>query len=613
VYQGEFFGNRGGAQRYWLDRVTAKDGTNQYRALVVSQDHALTLLQGGSVEWTREEALAHVQQAIFVEVTTEAGTLGVPGFAARITPKISFLTQKIAALPNAVRNSVQKVLAPKDAAFTTPRQKEFSQILVGGLVPEFEELEPHTFGFRKIILLPTKAGKLFALNSMSGAIIWQQYLGGDKVKKVYLVHPRKAVVFTRGEAGDGALTLDPLTGSRVTDLHTFPTPVEQVLSLPLHADDGQKVLLVVDTRNQVTVLPNTAAVKAEVGKRAKAIFFHRTSISEGVIRGYQLQMTQDGSLEAVELWTSVFPKGQEEISSVSTRDPLETVNSAVRITSAKTYLQKYLNPNLLVVATQRRDQPPGVPLLPSVKRGSDPSINVYFLDGANGRLLEKVVHRGAQGPVHTVATENMVVYSYFNTAANHFELSVVDLYEDPDVIIPERDEEFSSFREDTPILQQQAYVFQNGVSAMGVTQTARGISNKMFLVGLQSDQLLGLPRGALDPQRPTGTPSDSDKYQGLLPYSPEITAVTTSIISHTHTIHRLEQIVASAVELESTSLVFAFGLDLFHSRVQGSGAFDLLNEDFNYFFLILSVTSLSLGVFLASKFASKKRLNALWK
>ena len=87
---------------------------------------------------------------------------------------------------------------------------------------------------------------------------------------------------------------------------------------------------------------------------------------------------------------------------MATRDPNEVVDASIRITSDSSFLRKYLNPNLLVVATTRRPPTAGARILPSVKRSTDPCINVYLIDGASGRVLEKIVHRGGQGPVQLV-------------------------------------------------------------------------------------------------------------------------------------------------------------------------------------------------------------------
>ena len=52
----------------------------------------------------------------------------------------------------------------------------------------------------------------------------------------------------------------------------------------------------------------------------------------------------------------------------------------------------------------------------------------------------------------------------------------------------------------------------------------------------------------------------------------------------------------SAALLESTSLVFAHGLDLFSTRVMPSGTFDILSDSFNKAQLVLTILGLTVGI-----------------
>jgi len=213
-------------------------------------------------------------------------------------------------------------------------------------------------------------------------------------------------------------------------------------------------------------------------------------------------------------------------------------------------------------------------------------------------------------------TENSVVFHYWNGESQQHEVSVVDMYEDPAASTSDSEttgDKFSSFKAGIPVTQQQSYFTRVGLSTISVTQSSRGISSKLFLLGLTSGQILGVGRAVLDPQRPTGTPSEADKFQGLFPYTPEILLEPTAILNYNRTIHNLRGIATSAVLLESTSLVLGYGLDLFYTRAQGSGAFDSLNEDFNYPFLILSVSSVALGILISERAASAKALKMAWK
>jgi ER membrane protein complex subunit 1 len=64
--------------------------------------------------------------------------------------------------------------------------------------------------------------------------------------------------------------------------------------------------------------------------------------------------------------------------------------------------------------------------------------------------------------------------------------------------------------------------------------------------------------------------------------------------------------------LESTSIVFAYGLDLFCTRVAPSGTFDVLNETFNKTQLILTICGLVVAIVVTRPMVRQKRLRERW-
>jgi len=247
-----------------------------------------------------------------------------------------------------------------------------------------------------------------------------------------------------------------------------------------------------------------------------------------------------------------------------------------------------------------------------VKKSTDPSIMVYLIDGVTGTVLDKLIHRGGTGPVHMVQSENTVLYHYWNAQAHQYEVSVLELYQERDTSRPQ-DRNFSSYAGVVPVVLQQTYVFRTGVKCIGVTQSLKGITSKDILFGLQSDTVLSLNRQLLDPRRPTEEPTAAEREEGLIPYAPELPAESTMLITYNHTVPLLRAIVASHALIESTSLVLAYGLDLFFTRVTPSQTFDLLNEDFNYLGLIATVLIVALPIGLVYRMAKTKELKQAWK
>jgi len=311
------------------------------------------------------------------------------------------------------------------------------------------------------------------------------------------------------------------------------------------------------------------------------------------------------------LWKLAFPSDVEKISSV-TWDRHETIQSAVRfIGEGAETLHKYLNPNLIGVATVRAaNSPTGQRLIPAVKLTSDPSVNIYLIDAVTGHIVEKIFHRNCQGPVHIVKSENCVYYHYWDIKTQQYELSALELYREPE---NDDSDHFSSFNASSPSsLLQQTYVLRTGVRAMEVTTTTRGITEKELLLGLNSGQLLSMPKRFVDPRRPVQPPTPADLAEGLIPYERELPCDPLNILSYNYTINNLRGIATSSTGLESTSLVLTWGLDLFFIRVTPSGTFDLLSPDFSYLFLAATVTITALGQVIVSHMSKKKQLQLDW-
>lgn len=74
----------------------------------------------------------------------------------------------------------------------------------------------------------------------------------------------------------------------------------------------------------------------------------------------------------------------------------------------------------------------------------------------------------------------------------------------------------------------------------------------------------------------------------------------------------VKHIVTAPTLLESTSLVLAYGLDLFLTRVAPSGTFDVLSEDFNKVQLVLTIIGLAIAIVVTKPMVQRKRLRERW-
>ena len=96
------------------------------------------------------------------------------------------------------------------------------------------------------------------------------------------------------------------------------------------------------------------------------------------------------------------------------------------------------------------------------------------------------------------------------------------------------------------------------------------------------------------------------QYDALTPDDPK------RVLSHAYDVHGVRGLLASPALLESTSLVFAHGLDLFASRVAPSGTFDVLSESFNKPQLVVTLAGLALAIVVTKPMVARKKLRERW-
>jgi hypothetical protein len=77
-------------------------------------------------------------------------------------------------------------------------------------------------------------------------------------------------------------------------------------------------------------------------------------------------------------------------------------------------------------------------------------------------------------------------------------------------------------------------------------------------------------------------------------------------------VYGLSEVVTTPALLESTTLVFSYGLDLFGSRITPSGTFDILSDAFNKPQLLLTIAGLTLGIMFAKPAVERKLLKTRW-
>jgi hypothetical protein len=149
-----------------------------------------------------------------------------------------------------------------------------------------------------------------------------------------------------------------------------------------------------------------------------------------------------------------------------------------------------------------------------------------------------------------------------------------------------------------PSVVSKTFILSGPITAPVVTQTRQGIAIRQLLAYMpDSHSIIGLPRMLLEPRRPVGRdPTAVELEEGLIKYVPAIELDPRMAITHSRDVIGVKEIITAPAILESTCLVFAYGVDIFGTRVAPSQAFDILGKGFNKVTLLGTVLALLVGV-----------------
>ncbi|CAF2138317.1 unnamed protein product [Rotaria magnacalcarata] len=472
------------------------------------------------------------------------------------------------------------------------------------------------FNLNKILIVVTSVGKVFGILTQSGGVLWKNYfnnftpLENFKATQVPLFHIRSAAHYThqplasivyrdRNSLHETHIrTFNPYTGDLDNTLSTSSLPyrIKHVFLSTQVADEFCKVLLFVDSNNKIHTFPPTPISRVLSTQIPTYIYlFDKT---EQAFVGYYVTINENDqrtSTNLKEVWRVSFQN--EEVVNIHSRSSSDRVHSAGIVLGDRSVLYKYTNLNLIAVVTEGIDYQ------------KVPFVNIYLLDTVTGSLKLSHTHKRVKPPVHVVLAENWIIYTYYNQRYRRYEAVSSSLFEGP---AQYNDSAFSSFDPIEPVVQSKAYILPYGVNAIQVTTTEKGITSRDIIMAAPNGMLIEIPWILFDPRRPLDL-TPLDREEGLIMYTPEIMINFESVINYYKFVYNIRGIHTVATGLESTSVVFAYGLDLFYTRVFPSRIFDQLKDDFDFMFIGWSTVAFVVGSFIAKRFAAIHQTKKAWK
>ncbi|KAM7277484.1 hypothetical protein ACFE04_019350 [Oxalis oulophora] len=640
---------RGSVHKVFINNYVRVDRSHGYRALIVMEDHSLLLLQQSGIVWTREDGLASISDVTVSELPIEKEGVSVAKVEHSLFEWLKGHMLKL--------KGTLMLASPEDVVAIQEMRLKSS---------EKSKMTRDHNGFRKLLIVTTTAGKIYALHTGDGHVVWSHLLHslrkseaceqptGFNVYQWQVPHhhamdenPSVLVVGRCGPSSKAKVVLsfiDTYMGKELSNINLDHSLVE-VIPLPFTDSTEQRLHLLMDAEKRAHLYPRTSEALGIFQRQLSNVYWYSVQDDDGIIKGHGMKGTciSEGSdefcFDTRELWSIIFPSETEKIISTVTRKLNEVVHTQAKVVSDQDVMYKYISKNLLFVATSAPQAIGGI----GSATPDESWLVVYLIDTVTGRILHRMTHYGSQGPVHAVFSENWVVYHYFNLRAHRYEMSVIEIYDqsradNKDVLklvlgkhnltVP-----ISSYSRPEIVTKSQSYFFTHSVKTIGVTYTAKGISSKQLLIGTIGDQVLALDKRFLDPRR-TVNPTQAEKEEGIIPLTdslpiipqecssgwiyamrnrPDLIDLGQSYVTHSLKVEGLQGIITIPARLESTSLVFAHGVDLFFTQLAPSKTYDSLTEDFSYALLLITIVALVAAIFATWILSERKDLQDKWR
>lgn len=551
------------------------------RVAELSSNGEWSLVRNGDTQWTRPEFLANTIIASWVEET------GIDSLAAELESEISSnpLTAYVHRWTRHLqdlRHFPSSIMHIFESLISTDTSQVKSKTLIGS----------------RTVLIGTSRLEVAALNAVEfGAVKWRTdltpFVAADSGIVSLSERDGRVTVYL----SDGSFVVLSLEDGSFIEKKASTIPAHKIVEIPGHPSSTVIKINSEGSPSLATDFSPSTAVEGSllvtIGKQGEAI---------GWTVGQDIQST----------WT-IRPPRSKFIHGVA-RPQIEPVSSIGKVLGDRTVLYKYLSPNLA--------------LLTAVSDSSK-TLSMYLIECVSGDILYVSTHVGLDNTstISSTISENWFAYSFTakdpESHATTSYLISAELYESStpnDRGALAQATNYSTLHPGSapkPYIITQSFVLSEPITYLSVTQTGQGITNRQLLALLpESQSLVAVHRYQLDPRRPVARDPTAEEAneEGLTRYHPKLDVDDPKMsLTHARSVLGLRRVISSPTDLESTSLLFAFGHDLFGTRVTPSMAFDVLGPNFNKFQLLATVAALAVGVAALKPWSARKAVEGRWR
>lgn len=543
------------------------------------------------------------------------------------------------------------------------------------------ETRKDEFGFAKLLIAVTRANSVICYNSLSRSLLWSSSLpsAASQVSKSTFsslsvpisslsfqdLQPKDLIIYQldseqgpviqvigHAHVGDSqksfSISILALTGQLI-DMKLFPIAYSSLI-MPFKPQGSEKAaVLMVDEKTRLfiessslSILRNHAPLRFYIAhKETGAIVGFKADVAKTMKKMNEEKREGETKLIQVEVnetWQVMMGTSIDAL----VHNEVRTVSPGKVVGVDRSVLHKYLNPNAIAVVTTHTTDG---------EKGKTSNLQVTVIDTVTGNVIHRLVQRGAIGspelldaneeklsneesaathPMRSkiVFYDDWIVFSYWSTRSNRFELMSLEMFESEANFVSESSEssnpttstttsEPSSSSGSTSFSTQpnlnvksQTFILMGSIRSLAATTTHLGISVQDLLIVYQDGKTSQISIKFLDPRRPIKAEDDPT----LPPYNAYIPLDGQTIINYYSTIARVHHVKTSPSALESSSIVWLSGLDSFVRLIAQKGqSFDRLSHDYSFLQIGTICVALGLATYFLKSVSKRKELREKWK
>ncbi|KPM09679.1 hypothetical protein QR98_0082220 [Sarcoptes scabiei] len=236
------------------------------------------------------------------------------------------------------------------------------------------------FGLHKIIISRTKTGKIFAMETFSGKIVWSRHepnlsIESNRIQfpiwiqrtNAHYPHSAICTILNSNSSRTFLYSFNPVTG-KVLDSRWLPFKIVQAMLLQTIQDsEFRRPLLLLDSNSDAWLYPDNNEIKLLFEKVSDTHFMMIINQSSAFLTGFNFKPIQSSNaddtneskrfqLKATKIWSYQLPFENKLVSVKAVfKRPHENVHSQGRVLGDRNVLYKYLNPNLVAVLCEHLD------------------------------------------------------------------------------------------------------------------------------------------------------------------------------------------------------------------------------------------------------------------